>query len=190
LVGIAARKMVQKAADGSGLRRREERLSVQHAAGIDTGHHSRSSRFHIPFNASNLARKEYTRITKELQRGSKHSRRMQKAVAMAASQTNKLCVFQSGDEPKDSFLLIPAHASLKAHQIEQRALFIFGSQLNHGKRRFSAAWVNQTNGFHRPVSKGFFSPACHLFDRKATLKVRRFIEIMAWRLIRLDDFVD
>jgi len=67
---------------------------------------------------------------------------------------HKLGVFQPRHEAEHALLLAPLHARLARHKAVERALAVFGAQLQHSIRTLARARVGESNRLERTKAQG------------------------------------
>src|SRR6185437_5574486 len=99
--------------------------------------------------------------------------RVEIRIAVNRTESQELCVLESGNEAENALLVGNPETRLESDDVPHSRAAIFLAQLHDRKRFARCSRIFETNGFERPKAERVAPAARHFFDRHAAFEVRR-----------------
>src|SRR5271165_1876564 len=108
---------------------------------------------------------------------------------MDLSVTQKLGVFQTGNQPQNTRLLAEFEVVLEAYHIVGVSPQILLAQLYHSVGGTSCSGIAQTHRLHWPEAQRVAATTCYLLDRQTAFEVVQLFPILRLHRLRFQQRV-
>jgi hypothetical protein len=144
----------------------------------------------VALDAGELTREQHARIVAQGEVRQQRGGGVEVRVPVNGAEAEELRVLEAGDHAKDALLLGIAKPRLKSHEVPHAAGAILHAKLDDGVRLAPGAWIDETDGLHRPEAQRLAASSRHLLGGHASLEVRHGVELVRRRLIGGGERID
>src|SRR5256712_635076 len=186
---IGVRHVIRESANCRRARWRRRRLAFHKRCRVQAGDQSRCGRLDVAFDAGHLAGEEHRGADADLPRFGEHRGTIHVGIAVHHSETDKLRLLESRDEPQDARLIAPLDLRLEADEAEVIAGQVVLPEL-HGRVRLAArSRIGETDRFHRSEPQRVAAAMRHHLDRQAPFEKPLLVEVVHGRRFGRDERV-